>query len=239
MNYACHADIVCNNYAISADYPGVACRKVEEAFDKKVNCLFIQGAGGNIESLQISSRRSGPEDPFKTDYAPMERTGELLAYEAVKLARSLSGSGKKTEIRFMSDSLHFTGRFDRNISLNVQIVSILINRDIAIAVCPGELFVQLQLDWKSKIEIASANPFLFGYAWSGGQWPGYVADVRSAALGGYGADQDPEIIEVGAGEEIVDRHLENYYRLTGLMRDKPGPVGFKAGHQWIITPFQK
>ena len=74
MNYACHADVVCFNYAVSADYPGVACRKVEEAFNGKLNCLFIQGAGGNIEPLQISSRRSGPNDPFQTDYRPMERT---------------------------------------------------------------------------------------------------------------------------------------------------------------------
>jgi neutral ceramidase len=239
MNYACHADIVCFNYAISADYPGVACRKVEEAFDKKVNCLFVQGAGGNIESLQISSRRSGPEDPFQTDYAPMERTGELLAYETIKLAKNLAPSGERTDIRFMDDSMHFTGRFDKTRSINVHLVSILINHDIVIAACPGELFVQLQLDWKNKVELSSANPFLFGYSWSGGMWPGYIADVRSAALGGYGADQDPKIIEVGAGEAIVTRQLENYYRLNGLMREQPGPVGFKSGHQWIIVPFHK
>ena len=238
MNYACHADIVCNNYAISADYPGVACRRVEDAFAKKVNCLFVQGAGGNIESLQISSRRSGPQDPFQTDYAPMERTGELLAYETIKLAKNLTTTGEQTDMRFMDDSMRFTGRFDKTISINVHLVSILINHDIVIAACPGELFVQLQLDWKNKVEINSANPFLFGYSWSGGQWPGYVADVRSAALGGYGADQDPKIIEVGAGEAMVTRQLKNYYLLNGLMREKPGPFGFKSGHQWIIIPFQ-
>ena len=64
MNYACHADVVCSNYAISADYPGVACRKVEEAFGNGVRCLFVQGAGGNIESLILSSRRTGPDDPI-------------------------------------------------------------------------------------------------------------------------------------------------------------------------------
>src|SRR5258708_32738918 len=88
MNYACHADIVCFNYAVSADYPGVACRKVEEAFGHGVNCLFVQGAGGNIESLQISSRRSGHNDAFQTDYAPMEPTGKILAFQAVQLART-------------------------------------------------------------------------------------------------------------------------------------------------------
>lgn len=65
-----------------------------------------------------------------------------------------------------------------------------------------------------------------------------VFTIRSAALGGYGADQDPKIIEVGAGEAMVTRQLENYYCLNGLMRKKPGPFGFKSGHQWITVPFQ-
>ncbi len=238
MNYACHADIVCFNYAISADYPGVASRKVEEAFGNKVNCLFVQGAGGNIESLLISSRRKGPDDPFQTDYAPMERMGALLAYETVKLAKTLAApAGDQTDIRYMDDSMNFTGRFDKTLHFNVHISTVLINNDIVIAVCPGELFVQLQLDWKVKIETAGANPFMFGYTWSGGKWPGYVADVRAAALGGFGADQDKRIIETGAGEAIMTRQLQNYYRLTGLMRETPGPTGFKPGVQWINIPF--
>ena len=237
MNYACHADIVCFNYAISADYPGVACRKVEEAFGNQVTCLFVQGAGGNVESLQISSRRKGPDDPFQTDYAPMVRTGELLAFQAIKLAKSLSPSTGDQEIRFMDDSLHFTGRFDKKLDYNVHLSTLLINKDIAIAACPGELFAQLALDWKSHMELAEVQPFFFGYTWSEGSWPGYVADVRSAALGGFGADQGGNLIEPGAGEAMMTRQLADFYRLNGLMRDTPGPVGFKAGSQWVIKPF--
>ena len=239
MNYACHADVVCFNQAVSADYPGVACRKVEEAYDNKVNCLFVQGAGGNIESLQISSRRKGPDDPFQTDYAPMERTGEILAFQTVKLAKSLTPqTGEASTLRWMVDSLRFTGRFDKKIDYNVHINTIIINNNIALAACPGELFVQLQLDWKKKMELAEVQPLLLGYTWSGGSWPGYVADVRSAALGGYGADQGDRLIEVGAGESIITRQLTNFYKLNGLMRDKPGPTGFKPGAQWIIKPFK-
>ncbi|AYL93852.1 neutral/alkaline non-lysosomal ceramidase N-terminal domain-containing protein [Mucilaginibacter celer] len=222
INYAMHSDIVCFNYAISADYPGVASRKVEEAFGNKINCLFIQGAGGNIESLQISPRRSGPNDTVKTNYAPMERTGELLAWEVIKLAKNISPTaGNETDIRFMTDSMRFTGRYDKTLTYNVSLVTILLNNKIAIAVCPGELFVQFQLDWKKKMELASSTGFLFGYSWSGGHWPGYIADVRSAALGGYGADESGRLIEVGAGEAIITRQLENYYKLTGLMRKDP------------------
>jgi neutral ceramidase len=235
MNYAMHSDIVCQNYAISADYPGVACRKVEEEFGKQMTCLFIQGAGGNIESLIISSRRKGPNDPFKTDYNTIERVGELLAYETVKLAKSLVMTiQNEDEINYRTDSIKFKGRFDKTTDFDIHISTILINKDIVIATCPGEPFIQLQLDWKKKIEDASGKPFLFGYTWIEGTWPNYIADIKSAAQGGYGADQNsPVLIEVGAGETIMNKHFENYFRLNGLMREKSGPVGFISGSQWI------
>jgi hypothetical protein len=236
MNYACHADVVCQNYAISADYPGAAARKVEEAFGTNLNCLFVQGAAGNIESLIISSRRTGPDDPFQTDYSTIDRVGGLLAYETVKLAKTLTPkSGDKTTIKRMNDCLKFTGRFDKNASFDIYISTILINDDIVIATVPGEPFVQLQLDWKKKVE--AAHPFLFGYTWYQGTWPNYMPDIRSAALGGYGADQNgPKMIEVGSGEAIMNKHLENAYRLSGLMRKEPGPVGFTPGARWMVTP---
>ena len=236
MNYACHADVVCQNYAISADFPGAATRKVEEAFGNNLNCLFVQGAGGNIESLIISSRRTGPDDPFQTDYSTIERVGGLLAYETIKLAKTLTPTARKeTTIRYMNDSLKFTGRFDKNAPFDVHISTMLINDDIVIATFPGEPFIQLQLDWKNKVEVA--HPFLFGYTWYQGTWPNYVPDIKSAALGGYGADQsNPKMIEVGSGEAVINKHLENMYRLTGLMREEPGPVGFKPGARWLVTP---
>ncbi|RVT98245.1 hypothetical protein EOD41_17905 [Mucilaginibacter limnophilus] len=222
MNYAMHSDIVCFNYAISADYPGVATRKVEEALGKGINCLFVQGAGGNIESLQISRRRSGPNDPMPTDYGVMERVGELLAWEAISLAKSIQApSATEADIKLMADSITLTGRYNKSLKYNVHFSTILINNKIAIAVCPGEPFVQFQLDWKQKMNLANASGFLFGYSWSGGKWPGYMADVRSAALGGYGADEGGDLIQVGAGEAIMTRQLENYYKLTGLMRSTP------------------
>lgn len=236
MNYACHADVVCQNYAISADYPGVAARKVEESFGTNLTCLFVQGAAGNIESLIISSRRTGPNDPFQTDYSAIDRVGGLLAYETVKLAKSLSPkAADKTTIKRLDDSLRFNGRFDKDANFDLHISTILINDDIVIATVPGEPFVQLQLDWKKKAEIA--HPFLFGYTWYQGTWPNYIPDIKSAAAGGYGADQNnPKMIEVGSGEAIMNKHLENELRLTGLMREKPGPVGFTPGPRWLVTP---
>jgi len=243
MNYAMHADVVCSNYEVSADYPGVACRKVEEAFGSKMTCLFVQGAGGDIESLIISSRRNGPNDSFKSDYRTIERVGGLLAWETIDLAKSLEISVKDHgAILFMDDSLHFKGRFKKDAEYNVQISTILIDNKIVIATCPGEPFIRLQLDLKKRFRDAGVIPFLFGYTWRAGTWPNYIPDIQSAARGGYGADQVwPEPIAVGAGEAIMNKHLENFFWLNGLMRKEPGPSGFKGISQWVLTeiPGQK
>ena len=95
-----------------------------------------------------------------------------------------------------------------------------INEKIAIATFPGEPFIRHQLDWKANAEVE--YPFFFGYTYSsGGSTPGYVADIRGAAYGGYGADSGSEYIEVGAGEAVMHRHQANLFRLKGLMRDEP------------------
>ena len=236
MNYACHADVVCLSYAISADYPGVAARRVEEQFDNQVNCLFVNGAAGNVAPLFTVPRKTSPTDPFKTDYTPMERMGELLAYETVKVAKSLVGKSDETTIKYEDAALEFTGRFNKEKHFDVRLTTILISDSIVIAANPGELFAELGLEWKAKMQAEVANPFYFGYTWSDGQWPGYVPSVKGAALGGFGADQDAGMIEVGAGEAIFNKHLENYFRLTGLMRDQPGPSGFSRGPRWYTVP---
>ena len=117
--------------------PAVACRKVEEAFGSKMTCLFSEGAGGDIESLIISSRRKGPDDPFKSDYRTIERAGSLLAWETIALAKSLEPSTQKeVELKFKDDSLLFNGRYKKDASYNVHISTILINNKIVIATCP-------------------------------------------------------------------------------------------------------
>jgi neutral ceramidase len=238
MNYACHADVVCQSYAISADFPGAAARKVEEAFPGAY-CLFVNGAAGNVAPLFTVPRRDGPHDPFKTDYAPMERMGELLAIETIKVAKSLHGRPGDTTIKYRDEALQFTGRFDKKRHFDVHLTTVTINDDIAIAANPGELFAELGIAWKKQMQVEVANPFYFGYTWSDGQWPGYVPSIKGAALGGFGADQGSGGIEVGAGEAIFNKHLESYYRLTGLMRDRPGPEGFRRGDRWIVTPVKE
>ena len=224
MNYACHTDAVWGNFAISADWAGVATRLIEEAFDKKINCLFVQGGAGNIAPLFKDPGRNSQDDPRDTDYTLIERMGKLLSIEAVKLAKELRYNPEEIAgIKVKTDSMHFTGRFNKTLQYNVYFSTILINNNIAIATFPGEPFIKFQLDCKSDIG-PYATPFFFGYTWNGGKWPIYVPDIRSSALGGYGADMGVQLIEVGAGESIMNKHLENFYILNGRMRSVEGPT---------------
>ena len=220
MNYACHTDIVANSFEASADYPGVASMEVEKAFEKSV-CLFVQGAAGNIAPLFISPRRRHAEDSLKADFTQPVKMGKLLSYQVIDLARSLKSDAEEVSMKVMTDNLSFTGRFDKTIEFDVHITTLLINDNIAIATFPGEPFIEFQFDWKKRADVD--HPFLFGYVMTGGMFPGYVPDIRSAAQGGYGADTKPNGIEVGAGETIMNKHVENFYNLNGLMRTEPGP----------------
>ena len=82
----------------------------------------------------------------------------------------------------------------------------------------GEPFIKFQIDWKREMQPNHVIPFFFGYTWNNGRWPMYLPDIRSAAYGGFGADEGSWLIEVGAGEKIFNKLIENYYRMMGVFR---------------------
>ena len=220
MTYACHAVVNAHNLEMSADYPGVAVRLVEKAFGGKTIGIFINGASGNISPLLRSANLDASGKPY-TDYSLIERMGALLADNVIKLSDGLKEpEGENVSIKVLRNSMKFTGRFDKGLTYDVHFMTILINDRIAIATFPGEPFVRFQLFWKENAE--NTFPIFFGYTYIGGDDPHYVPDIRSSAYGGYGADASTELIEIGAGERIMNKHLENLYWLKGIMRDTVG-----------------
>ena len=171
MNYACHPDVAWNNFEISADYVGYATKYKEEAFDNKINCLFVQGGAGNQAPLFKDGGRTKPDDPRPSNYDLIDRMGKLLSFEAVKLTKELYlHPHDVADIKVKSDSLHFTGRYDKGLHYNVHFSIISINNRYVIATIPGEPFIKFQIDWKREIQ-PYAMPFFFGYTWNGGKWP--------------------------------------------------------------------
>lgn len=219
MNYACHPDVAWNNFEISADYVGYATKYTEEAFNNQVYCLFVQGGAGNQAPLFKDGGRTGPDDPRPSNYDLIDRMGKLLSIEAVKLAKEIYPNPNDVpEIKVKTDSLHFIGRHDKTLKYNVYFSVLSINDRIAIAAVPGEPFIKFQIDWKREMQPNHVIPFFFGYTWSDGQWPVYLPDMRSTAYGGFGASEGPGLIEIGAGDQIFIKLIENYYRMMGVFQ---------------------
>ena len=215
--YACHAVANGVNYEVSADFPGAAARRVDEAFGNNTMSMFIQGGAGDINPLFMSVHR-GPNGDPPTDYAQKDKMGAILANEVIKAVESLPAqSNGQTTLKAMSDSLKFTGRFDRKLAYDMHFTTVLINDGIAIATMAAEPFLRFQLFWKERAEVP--HPFFFGYTYcAGNNTPvsgHYVPDIRSAVQGGFGADNFDWLIEIGAGEAIMNKHLENLLRLKG------------------------
>ncbi len=77
VNYACHPVVLGpRNRKISADYPGVTRKIVEESFGEDCMCIFIQGAGGDINPLMMARG-----DDRDQDFDVVQAMGESLAAE--------------------------------------------------------------------------------------------------------------------------------------------------------------
>jgi len=216
VHYAVHSVVLGpTSCKYSADYPGVLQARVEAEIPG-AQCMFVQGGAGYINPL--FQGRTGNEE---ADFATTQKMGELLAAAVLKSAKSIHPiSPIQYPIQSASNLLHFADRWDKSKSLEVGITTVLINREIAIAATPGELMHKLQIAWKTRAAVS--YPLFYGYTYSsGGGWPGYVPDLKSAALGGYGADASTRI-EIGAGETLIERHLINLYQMPGMWHDQPG-----------------
>lgn len=60
LNYTAHAVVTMLLPPVSADYPGAACRRVEEQF-AGAKCLFTQGTAGNINSVKVAATHADAE----------------------------------------------------------------------------------------------------------------------------------------------------------------------------------
>lgn len=203
------------NCLYSADYPGVMKARVESAMPG-VEAMFVQGAAGDVNPL--FQGRTGNSD---ADFATMTKMGELLAAEVLRAVKSMEPlPAGPASIVSKTQTLPFVGRWDTARAFPVGITTLLINGRIAIATVPGEPLLALQSRWKSEAGVP--YPFFYGYSQTtSNPWPGYIPDIKSAAHGGYGADNATNI-EVTAAERIMDQHLVNIYGLRGMWLDKPG-----------------
>ena len=249
-NYAAHPVVLdsVNGTEYSADFPGVMADYVEEKLPGKPVCLFIQGACGDINSLYVGQYPSTEKGPggWGVLVREMRRLGRELGAEVLRVAEKIqSDSPLNPEVRAIDETMKFRSRWDLDKLKSLDAVptyhqwlaegrprgyppeepsifltTALIDRQIAILTMPGEPYVDHQIGFRDRLP--GLDTILAGYS---NGYVGYLPTIRAAVRDGvvYGANAWPTILEVGAGERIVDRGIVNVYRMLGLLKEQPDP----------------
>ena len=81
LNFACHATVLSGeNLMLSAEFPGVACRLLQQ--QTGAPALYLQGACGNINPVWINQ-----------DFASVQRAGQIVGAAALRVLAELRGLG--------------------------------------------------------------------------------------------------------------------------------------------------
>ena len=187
--------------------------------------MFLQGAAGDINPFW--DKTSLVDGAFEQ----MQRMGETIGGEVVGVRSTLTFLEIDTiavgvervpiSPRWDIDDpairagvrRDYVERFGREGVAEVR--TLLIGSDLALASFPGEFFVEHGL--RLKAESVVTNTLFVGY--SNGHL-GYFPTIKAAAQGGYGAGSST-IVEVGAGELLVNRALINLAYLSGQVSRIP------------------
>jgi neutral ceramidase len=225
VNFAAHpvmTDTMILKY--SADYPGFMKKHVESQLD--THCVFMQGASGDMSVN--AGEFNGPK-----------RFGEHLGDLAIELAKAT-----KTEvpahpsIKGRVDRFLFHSRTDfsnpivgalysraffpelvRNFVAEFQdgvpteLNTVLLNKDTALVGASGEFFSNHSKRLKERSYVP--HTLFFGYCDGHSM---YFPSIEAASEGGYGADAQVSPVELGAGEQVMNRALINIYTMLGKFR---------------------
>jgi neutral ceramidase len=245
VNYACHPVIIGEDaLQYSADFPGVMTKTVEQAFQGKAVALFLQGAGGDINPYYASLTL------VNGALKARDWTGQQLAAEAIDVARGIETKADlEASLQFSEDILEVPVRWDAakfragNLAacgpkvfedhadifahhaqekLNMPVISVLINKQLALVGLPGEPFVELQMDLRLHSPVR--NSFLLGYT---NGFFDYIPTIKAASEGEYGAGDSNTYVAVGTGERMINHALIQLYGMLGKWSDLPDDLGDK------------
>ena len=239
VNYACHPVVFGpDNREYSADYPGVMAKVVEQAFDGKPICFFMQGADGDINPY-FATTPLQEEAVKKRDW-----TGEQIGQEVVRVARGISTlAPPDPALQFAEEVLPIgirwnperfrqgllksfgPGIFDDHADffkhqapdkLPLDVTTLLVDKQIAFIGMPGEPFVDFQIDWRARCPVPDA--FFLGY--TNGYFD-YFPTIQAASQGGYGAGDSDTYMDVDAGQTMLHRGLAQIYTMLGKLHSLP------------------
>lgn len=235
VNYACHPVVFGpDNRQFSADYVAAMVRTVQSALGPQVITLFVQGGAGDINPYYAVTALEQDAVQWR------DWTGGELGKEAARVAKSIqTETSGDDSLDFAEDriSTHLrwdAGQFREGMAevfgkdfesqfgppireqIDLPVATLLINKKIAFLGLPGEPFVDLQTNWRSRCPVHAA--FFAGYA---NGYHGYFPTIERATSHGYGTSSVTTWVEPGAGERMVDHALVQIYTLMGKLTNIP------------------
>jgi Neutral/alkaline non-lysosomal ceramidase, N-terminal len=221
VNYAAHPVTLDGSVLkFSPDYPGHLQNRVESALG--THCLFMQGAAGDMSPNRGDLDTKG--------------YGEALGNHVVALAQSVETKvPEKPSIKARVDKFNFTSRVDFNNRVLIamyqgaffpelvnnfareyrdgvrpELTTVLLNGDTALVGASGEFFSNHSNRLKARAYLP--HTLFFGYC-NGHHM--YFPTIEAASEGGYGADAQVSMVEIGAGEMMMNQALVNIYTMLG------------------------
>lgn len=222
VNFAAHATLQdAKLLKFSADYPGALAALVEK--ETGVPCLFLQGAAGDLS-------------PNPGDEAGPEKFGQALGREALTLIKAIRcAAAEKPSLAAREDDFQFKSRLDLSKPLTRKLLSsaffpelvafyereyregvrphlttALLDGRIGFVGVSGEFFCGHSLSLKRRARLE--HLFFLGYC---NDYQQYFPTIEAAAAGGYGADALVSPVEIGAGEQVMDRALIQLFKMRG------------------------
>ncbi len=114
-NYSCHPTTLSfKNFKLSADFPGRFIERIEQLTDKKINAIYFNGPSGDLNPITTSGidysaleeEKSLIYDQLGT-YKDTIKIGNIIAEEALKLARSIDNTDYYDSIKIVAESNEF------------------------------------------------------------------------------------------------------------------------------------
>jgi neutral ceramidase len=205
INYTCHPVVLGpDNLSISADYPGVMMRIIEEGIGGQA--MFLPGAQGDINPFWDKT----PVD--EGGFEQVERMGRAVAEEALRVSNQIVEYEAMPKLSIQTEQVALALREDiarAERPIQAEINTVLIGENMAFGTFPGEFFVEHGLTFKARSPFH--HTFFIGYT---NDALAYFPTIQSTTEGGYGAATTTQV-EVGAGERLVNRALVNLLYQAG------------------------
>lgn len=208
VQYACHPVATMGAGEVSRDFPGAMVDYVEQQLGSECLALFLQGAQGDLDPHDLHNLRG--ENRFNIP----KQAGISLGKRALNLSATLKTNPASERATLeVKESLLTIPHRNGQATSQVGLLTVVVDRNLALVAIPGEPFIQHQLDLTSKSPLA--NSFILGLAYHGKGTPFviYIPTVQAVKEGGYGATEC-SFLAADAGERMVNEGVSTIKKLV-------------------------